>query len=76
MSTFDLFFTFFCFCIWLTFVFLFDLKGKVNDATKVQTVLFSATLPSWVNHVCYLTDSHVVLPFLSIYVLSFAHSHK
>ncbi|KAI7745466.1 hypothetical protein M8C21_010482 [Ambrosia artemisiifolia] len=24
--------------------------GKVNDATKVQTVLFSATLPAWVNH--------------------------
>ncbi|KAI3830305.1 hypothetical protein L1987_04443 [Smallanthus sonchifolius] len=24
--------------------------GKVNDATKVQTVLFSATLPSWVYH--------------------------
>ncbi|GJS51317.1 DEAD-box ATP-dependent RNA helicase 7 [Tanacetum coccineum] len=25
--------------------------SKVNDATKVQTVLFSATLPSWVNHI-------------------------
>ncbi|KAI3517613.1 hypothetical protein L1887_16828 [Cichorium endivia] len=25
--------------------------GKVNDASKVQTVLFSATLPAWVNHI-------------------------
>jgi superfamily II DNA/RNA helicase len=26
-------------------------KGKVEDATKVQTLLFSATLPDWVNKV-------------------------
>ncbi|KAK9063235.1 hypothetical protein SSX86_017105 [Deinandra increscens subsp. villosa] len=25
--------------------------GKVNDSSKVQTVLFSATLPAWVNHI-------------------------
>lgn len=27
------------------------ISGKVEDATKVQTLLFSATLPSWVKNV-------------------------
>ncbi|KVI10055.1 cytochrome P450 [Cynara cardunculus var. scolymus] len=31
--------------------FPFVPEGKVNDASNVQTVLFSATLPSWVNQI-------------------------
>lgn len=27
--------------------------GKVEDLSKVQTLLFSATLPSWVQSVCF-----------------------
>lgn len=30
---------------------IFDLVGKVEDVSKVQTLLFSATLPSWVKQV-------------------------
>jgi len=30
----------------------FIFTGKVQDVTKVQTLLFSATLPSWVKQVC------------------------
>lgn len=27
--------------------------GKVENVNKVQTLLFSATLPDWVKHVCF-----------------------
>jgi hypothetical protein len=30
--------------------------GKVEDVTKVQTLLFSATLPDWVNKVIHFMD--------------------
>ncbi|KAF3615646.1 DEAD-box ATP-dependent RNA helicase 7 [Capsicum annuum] len=30
---------------------LFTFEGKVEDASQVQTLLFSATLPSWVKHI-------------------------
>jgi len=35
---------------------LFDIDifaGKVENVNKVQTLLFSATLPDWVKHVCF-----------------------
>lgn len=35
------------FCMFIPLLF----KGKVEDASLVQTVLFSATLPDWVKHV-------------------------
>lgn len=31
----------------------FSFLGKVKDVSKVQTLLFSATLPDWVKHVCF-----------------------
>ena len=31
---------------------IFIYEGKVEDSSKVQTLLFSATLPSWVKQVC------------------------
>uniref|UniRef100_A0A2P2MME4 Dead box ATP-dependent RNA helicase n=1 Tax=Rhizophora mucronata TaxID=61149 RepID=A0A2P2MME4_RHIMU len=30
--------------------------GKVDDVSKVQTLLFSATLPAWVKQVCFFGD--------------------
>lgn len=32
-------------------------EGKVEDASKVQTLLFSATLPVWVKQVHFPTDN-------------------
>ena len=34
---------------------LFDFSGKVEDVSKVQTLLFSATLPGWVKEVRFLS---------------------
>lgn len=45
--------------------------GKVNDATKVQTVLFSATLPSWVNHIAskFLKPNKKIVDLVGVQVM-------
>ncbi|KAL4575912.1 hypothetical protein LXL04_011999 [Taraxacum kok-saghyz] len=45
--------------------------GKVNDATKVQTVLFSATLPSWVNHIAskFLKPTKKIVDLVGVQVM-------
>nr|XP_043632511.1 DEAD-box ATP-dependent RNA helicase 7-like [Erigeron canadensis] len=45
--------------------------GKVNDATKVQTVLFSATLPAWVNHIAskFLKSDKKIVDLVGVQVM-------
>ncbi|CAI9260973.1 unnamed protein product [Lactuca saligna] len=45
--------------------------GKVNDATKVQTVLFSATLPAWVNHIAskFLKPNKKIVDLVGVQVM-------
>lgn len=54
--------------------------GKVDDVNKVQTLLFSATLPSWVKQVCtYVIIScskFVVCADWVLYRWSFTSSNK
>ncbi|XP_076931574.1 DEAD-box ATP-dependent RNA helicase 7-like [Bidens hawaiensis] len=50
--------------------------GKVNDATKVQTVLFSATLPSWVNHIAskFLKSDKKIVDLVGVQVMKASES--
>ncbi|KAI3793067.1 hypothetical protein L1987_35680 [Smallanthus sonchifolius] len=50
--------------------------GKVNDATKVQTVLFSATLPSWVNHIAskFLKPNKKIVDLVGVQVMKASES--
>ncbi|KAL8247933.1 hypothetical protein R6Q59_009149 [Mikania micrantha] len=50
--------------------------GKVNDATKVQTVLFSATLPSWVNHIAskFLKPDKKIVDLVGVKVMKASES--
>ncbi|XP_071709520.1 DEAD-box ATP-dependent RNA helicase 7-like [Rutidosis leptorrhynchoides] len=50
--------------------------GKVNDATKVQTVLFSATLPSWVNHIAakFLKKDKKIVDLVGVQVMKASES--
>ncbi|XP_076934379.1 DEAD-box ATP-dependent RNA helicase 7-like [Bidens hawaiensis] len=50
--------------------------GKVNDATKVQTVLFSATLPSWVNHIAskFLKPEKKIVDLVGVQVMKASES--
>lgn len=44
----------FLYHICLLLIFEIDtFAGKVENVNKVQTLLFSATLPDWVKHVCF-----------------------
>ncbi|KAD5961282.1 hypothetical protein E3N88_12755 [Mikania micrantha] len=50
--------------------------GKVNDATKVQTVLFSATLPAWVNHIAskFLKPNKKIVDLVGVQVMKASES--
>ncbi|PWA92671.1 DEAD-box ATP-dependent RNA helicase 7 [Artemisia annua] len=50
--------------------------SKVNDATKVQTVLFSATLPSWVNHIAakFLKSDRKIVDLVGLKVMKASES--
>ncbi|KAJ0466162.1 putative RNA helicase [Helianthus annuus] len=50
--------------------------GKVNDAAKVQTVLFSATLPSWVNHIAskFLKPNKKIVDLVGVQVMKASES--
>ncbi|GJX18147.1 DEAD-box ATP-dependent RNA helicase 7, partial [Tanacetum coccineum] len=50
--------------------------SKVNDATKVQTVLFSATLPSWVNHIAakFLKSDKKIVDLVGLKVMKASES--
>ncbi|KAK9078058.1 hypothetical protein SSX86_002115 [Deinandra increscens subsp. villosa] len=50
--------------------------GKVNDATKVQTVLFSATLPAWVNHIAskFLKTNRKIVDLVGVQVMKASES--
>lgn len=50
--------------------------GKVNDATKVQTVLFSATLPQWVNHIAskFLKPNKKIVDLVGVQVMKASES--
>lgn len=41
--------------------FFTTVSGKVEDVSKVQTLLFSATMPNWVKQVGFLTVLNVAL---------------
>jgi len=48
-------------------------SGKVEDSTKVQTLLFSATLPSWVKNVRPFQIFVAIFNVLSFIVCCYVH---